>query len=96
MKISETYETWTEEDVEIGDTNDRGFNFQSEDYSFRELIDYIEREGFRREGNTEWLTDCEEMDYRTGETTNRGLHFDRDNEPRLRKYWEKAIAYCSK
>ena len=92
LLISETYETWDHEAIEAGDTDDRGFNFQAEEYSFRDLVDYIRRNGFSREGSTQWLTTVDpDRDYRTGEETTKALHFDRENSGHKWRYWLLAI-----
>jgi hypothetical protein len=44
--ISRTYETWTPDDIEAGETNNQGFEFTDEPVTFRELVDMIGREGF--------------------------------------------------
>ena len=33
MLISKTYEIWTQDDLELGDTDKKGFIFQDENYS---------------------------------------------------------------
>jgi hypothetical protein len=96
--ISRTYETWTPDDIEAGDTDSRGFEFTDEPVTFRELVDMIGREGFFRPscspatGSTfEWLETEPDIDYRTGEQTTFSLHFSRNNKPAAAKYWRAAF-----
>ena len=96
--ISRTYETWTPDDIEAGDTDSRGFEFTDEPVTFRELVDMIGREGFFRPscspatGSTfEWLETEPETDYRTGEQTTFALHFSHNNKPAAAKYWRAAF-----
>jgi hypothetical protein len=91
LLISETYETWDEDAIEAGETDDSGFNFQAEEYSFRDLVQYIRREGFSRQGETRWLETEDSTNYRTGEATRKALHFDRENSPHKWRYWLLAI-----
>lgn len=97
MKISQTYQIVTHETEEFGgDFADSGFDFQAEEYSFRDLVQYIRRNGFSRQGSTPWLSNNAEADFRTGDRDEKSLHFDRENHPRLKKYWEKAVALAAK
>ncbi len=96
--ISRTYETWTPDDIEAGDTDSRGFEFTDEPVTFRELVDMIGREGFfcpscsPATGSTfEWLETEPETDYRTGEQTTFALHFSHNNKPAAAKYWRAAF-----
>jgi hypothetical protein len=96
--ISRTYETWTDDDLEAGDTDNRGFEFTDEPVTFRELVDMIGREGFFRPscrpatGSTfEWLETEPETDYRTGEQTTFALHFSNNNKPAAAKYWRATF-----
>ena len=95
MKLSKTFEVVTPESAEQGEYEESGFDFEAQEYTFKELIDLMRSEGFSQDGCTEWLTTCDpDRDYTTGSKTYYGLHFDRTNKPRQRKYWEKAIRYC--
>ena len=96
--ISRTYETWTPEDMEAGDTDARGFEFIDEPVTFRELVDMIGREGFfypscrPATGSTfEWLETEPETDYRTGEQSIFALHYSDKNKPAAAKYWRAAF-----
>ena len=96
--ISRTFETWTADDIEAGDTDSRGFEFINEPVGFRELVDMIGREGFFHPscspatGSTfEWLETEPETDYRTGEQTSFALHYSDKNKPAAAKYWRAAF-----
>lgn len=97
--LSQTFETFTPESVEAGDAEERGFDWEDTDYTFRELVDLIERGGFihpsNSHGTPSWLsTESETTDYSTGETEIKSLHPGKD--PRSQRYWAKACNYCSK
>jgi len=96
--ISRTYETWTPDDMEAGDTDSRGFEFTDEPVTFRELVDMIGREGFfypscsPATGSTfEWLETEPDRDAFTGDETRYALHFSSLNNPRAAKYWRAAF-----
>jgi len=96
--ISRTYETWTPDDIEAGETNNQGFEFTDEPVTFRELVDMIGREGFfypscsHATGSTfEWLNTEPDIDYRTGEQTSFALHYSDKNKPAAAKYWRAAF-----
>jgi hypothetical protein len=74
-----TYETWTEEDAEYGDTDDRGFVL--EDVSLREAIEACGGEHASYEPSSSnhkdarWLTnDNYKEDFTSGATEQRSLH----------------------
>ena len=102
MKLTRTFEVITPESAENGEYADSGFDFQSEPFTFRELISIIDRDGFREcscwpaSGNVnEWLNTTPEQNYHDGSYTSYSLHFDRDNDPRYAKYWAKAVRYAT-
>ena len=94
--ISETYEIVTEESAENGDFSDSGFINTWEEISFRDLVEKMRN--FPNASSSgavncrTWFTSHGEIDYRTGETETRSIHFHHDNSPRLEKYWRKAAA----
>lgn len=96
IKISKTYEIVTEESAEYGDAEERGFEWEGVRYTFRDLIDemekYSESSGDPTFGRF-WLTSEAEEDYCTGEYTSYSLHYDHDQPERNWKYWVKAWAY---
>ena len=98
--ISKTYEIITEDSAEDGATEEAGFYFEDEPMTFRELIGEIHRGGYcytssypcyGRAGD--WLTTETDIDYQTGERTSYSLHFSHNNNPRLERYWRKALQY---
>jgi len=95
MLISETYQIVTEESAIDGDYAESGFNFEGRKFGFRELVEYIQDEGFGQTSSwparvTDWLSTVDdEVDYQTGERTSKNLHF--DGPPHQLKYWEKAM-----
>jgi len=56
FNVNKTYTQVTPESAEHGDYSDTGFEFQDQQYTLRELINYIKQNGFVREANTDWLT----------------------------------------
>jgi hypothetical protein len=98
--ISKTYETVTQDSAEAGEAEDSGFVFEDESMTFRELIGEIHRGGYcysssypcyGRAGDC--LTTEADIDYQTGEQTSYSLHFSHNNNPRLERYWRKALQY---
>lgn len=84
-QFSITYETWTDEDVEAGDTDNKGFYLQ--DLSFSEAWGYLRNlgaHGAHCEADSypislkhppRWFTfDNVEENYTTGEVTSYALH----------------------
>lgn len=72
-----TYEIWLPDDVETGDTDNRGFVCQ--DVTLRDAI--AEMSGYADHADEwpmrcpSWFTyDCYRHDYRSGETESRSLH----------------------
>lgn len=73
--VSETYQEVTPESAQDGDFSDTGFVFQDETYSLRELIDYIKRNGYTRQGLTSWLSTGESIEcYQTLTYRSTNLH----------------------
>ena len=74
-------------------------DMQTLDMTFSELVRFITDTGAvmpscspppQNPGPHDWLS-CETyQDYRSGDWTEKSVHFARDNAPRLRKYWRKA------
>jgi hypothetical protein len=96
--ISRTYETWTPDDIEAGETNNQGFEFTDEPVTFRELVDMIGREGFfhpscsHATGSTfEWLNTEPDIDYRTGEQTSFALHYSRQKQAGSRQVLARRL-----
>lgn len=96
--LSQCYETWSYEDLEMGDAGDRGYVFEDVPHTFRELVSMIKHE-FNQPSDypataNSWLSTSIDTDYRTGEETIYSLHFSHNNKAKDRKYWEKALRYC--
>lgn len=83
-----------------GEAADSGFVTEHEELTFRELVrkmrDYPEASDSGPVHSRTWFTSYADMDWRTGESESRAIHFHRDNAPRLEKYWRKAAAIAHK
>jgi hypothetical protein len=104
IRINITYSRCTPESVDAGDYSESGFESQGEEMTFRELHDYMRRHGFTYCSDshpgptspvwfsTEWAT----IDYRTGETEEKSIHFDRGQPERLRRWFNLAGRIASR
>jgi hypothetical protein len=93
MKFHQTFEVITEESAEIGDAEERGFDWEDMPYEFRELVHMLERtyvgaEPSSSRGVPDWITSYGDMDYRTGDYRNISLHPAND---RAKRWWPKAL-----
>ena len=94
--ISKTYTQITPESAECGDTADRGFLFQDEPHTFRELVRLMRMHTqcsdypARADGMAWFSSGYSVQDYRTGTEQETSIHYSRPNEDRSLKYWEKA------
>jgi hypothetical protein len=75
--FSITYETWSPDAVEHGETDDQGLLFEG--ISLREAYDELRWEGYCEANEypvrePRWLTFSGEADFLTGEITNKALH----------------------
>lgn len=90
--LSQTYEIVTEESAELGDAEERGFDWQDAPHGFRETVDLIRAGGFCHpscsHGVPGWLSTEGETDFQTGDVETKALHPGRD--ARSQRYWEKA------
>ena len=99
LKVSTTYETWDEEAMAAGETDDKGYELENEALEFRDLVHLFKTEGFSV-GDTvpslySWYsTSEEEIDFRTGEQIIRAIHF--SDIPRKRKYFDLAFKLAFK
>jgi hypothetical protein len=94
MLISKTYETVTPESAEHGDIEDSGFDYENENFTFKEFLHEIETSGCIYSEGCTWLySEPQIEDYGTCETKSYALHYSRKNAPRNQKYWDKAITY---
>jgi hypothetical protein len=94
MLISKTYETWNQDDLEIGDTDKKGFIFESQDFTFRELLDELDDECYNDLNcsdisQSDSITFHGSPNYVSGEIENLTLHF--NGTDRQKKYWIKAL-----
>lgn len=95
--VSKTFEVWDEASLEIGETDNRGFDFEDLELDFEDLVDemkgYSSASQSPNDGGTDvWYISEPEVDYRTGEETIYSFHYSRKNHPRYAKYWRKAAA----
>lgn len=92
--LSKTFETWTHEDIEIGETDDRGFMFEDKEFTFfgliNELDSYTQTSSYPADSSC-WISTEGDMDMVTGERTTYSLHF--NGPENKRKYWEKALRW---
>jgi len=91
--VSRTYETWTYDDIDAGDTDTRGFDYETVPYTFRELVDlmrchHIASDYPTIDGRT-WFSEEEEC-FRTGDRTTYSIHLATPDNARAVRYWIKA------
>lgn len=78
--LSETYETWDEEAIELGETDDKGFSFEDEVYDLEDLQNYLDSEGFIHASESPvtnrrvYLSTESEADISSGDRTVKSLH----------------------
>lgn len=81
--MSETYAVWTDSDVQAGETNDQGFEYEEEEYTLEDLKDHIDKGYFCEASETPvtnrgvWLNSIGDPDPETATQTVKGLHCDR-------------------
>ena len=96
--ISRTFDVVTPESAEDGESAESGFLVESESVTFRELVSLMKSHPnpscYPPSGKAyEWLSTYPETDYRDASERTESLHFDRENSPRLTKYWRKAMIF---
>jgi hypothetical protein len=71
--VSKTYETFTEESVERGDAEERGFVFEDEVWDLDDVIRELQNEGYYHLSDSKehvtgrtWVTTENDIDYKTG------------------------------
>lgn len=95
ITISTTYETWDEEALEAGETDNKGYEIEKEEYNFRDLVRLFQNGGYTEGDSSSWYsTSDSDIDFRTGEHTNRSIHF--SDVPRKRKYFDLAFRLALK
>ena len=92
--VNKCFEVTDDESASHGDAKDRGFEYEDQSFTFRDLVsemrDYNETSGYPPR-SSDWLISEASHNYRTGDETRYSLHFSRTNKPRAAKYWEKAM-----
>lgn len=95
--VSRCFSEITPESAEDGDTSDNGFIFQDEEMTVEELAREIRMDCFHPETGCDWLsTGYHVTDYATGTEREETLHFSRENNPRLRKHFERIAAIVTR
>lgn len=96
--VSCTYYIVTPESAALGDFAECGMEWEARGFSFRELVDLLFQNWSEPSDSHEaywtdhtWLTGPSDTDYRTCAETRYSYHFSRGNNPRLSKYWVKAL-----
>ena len=97
---SMTYETWDEEAVEAGDTDDKGWDYQDSHFdSLEEAVDSASHDASWLEwsssspGPRDWVVSQDDQDYRSGERTINHLFIERADKVPLSK---DEIKYITK
>lgn len=83
--VSETYALITPESAEHGDYEETGFEFESVEYTFRELYEYIKSEGYTFEGDSLYVYPYT-IDYATCTDKTTLLHIKTRNKREARYY----------
>ena len=96
FNVSKTYEIWDKESIELGETDDRGFEYEDNKLTLKELINEIKNNGFNEvscwpwrnlpnHGYKPWLSTVDPYkDMVTGDVTNYSLHIDTSNRNLVR------------
>lgn len=92
IKISTTYETWGGGALEVGETDDKGYEIENEEYDFRDLVRLLRNGGYSEDSGRWYSTVDEEIDFRSGERTMRACHF--ADVPRKRKWFDLAWRFA--
>jgi hypothetical protein len=91
LLISKTYEIITEESASQGDSDERGFEFEDESYSFIDLVNELRCNWIGAEISSDTrITQYGDMDMHSGDYKNVSLHIDTKRN-RDSKYWDKAL-----
>jgi hypothetical protein len=93
MRFSQTYEVITDESAEHGDAEERGYDWQNSDETFRDLVrrlsyDYAHCERSDSHGVPRWITAYGERDMHDGSFRNVSLH---PANKRAERWWPKAL-----
>lgn len=99
-KVTKCYETWNQEAVDAGDTDDRGFVFQDQKMSLTELVNEIVNSHIigpstwplRKITDNIWLSSVDgDENYITGEKTFYSLHIKASNRQMKRIFRQAGI-----
>ena len=104
--ISQTYDRWTQDAIEHGDTDDKGFHFQDVPHTFREIVELLQTHNEPSNypvqpayaANT-WFTYNDANNgtiesIEQGITENTAIHFSHANDARALRYWRLAIRFA--
>lgn len=94
--VNKYFEVWSEDALEVGETDDKGEVWQDHELSFSELVsemrNYSEVSSSPPIGSiSEWMCNNVHHNYSTGEDTEYSLHYSRNNPARKAKYWKLAM-----
>lgn len=91
--ISQTYEVYTEESIEAGEAEERGFVFEDAEITFKELVHKLKWDGYvypsEPSGVPRWVSNGPYADPSTGDVISDSLHPGKD--ARSQRYWGKAL-----
>lgn len=81
MKLSKTYETWSIDTIEIGTTNNRGYEYKDKPFdSIADIVNEIMSEGSVEPSSSIyhrniWYSSIDaDVDYKTGDSTGYSFH----------------------
>lgn len=90
-----TFAVWDEESIEIGETDDTGWDWMAKGFTFRELVEHLREyqhpSSMPASTFTEhtYVTTESDADLMTGDQTEYSLFF--AGPPSLARYWVKAL-----
>jgi len=106
FKVSKTYETWSESDIDACDTDNRGFEYENQEFTFSELVREFDWGGALEASvcpwdDTQryaWIYSSESQNFQTGERTSYAWHLSRDqqSDELCLKYWKRAFEAATK
>lgn len=93
--VNQSYESWSQSDIDIGECSDSGFVKEDDPCTFRELVAFMKNHpvasSYPASGSVwEWYSAHPDLDFITGEVRNTAIHFSRKNPERMAKYWKLA------
>lgn len=92
--VDKVYESWDEDALEAGETDDKGFEYQDEEKDFEDLVSIFKAcDDFSTNGasNKNVYGMESEEDMRSGNTMNYSYHFSRKNKPGADVMWTAAM-----